>query len=62
MPGTERPISTAAEVHEFVREHGCPVIVKAAFGGGGRGMRKIERKEEVGNACWLFKVVVLLVD
>ena len=48
MPGTERPISTAAEVHDFVRaEHGCPVIVKAAFGGGGRGMRKIERKEEV---------------
>uniref|UniRef100_A0A183BLK8 Pyruvate carboxylase n=1 Tax=Globodera pallida TaxID=36090 RepID=A0A183BLK8_GLOPA len=37
-------------VKEFVREYGCPVIVKAAYGGGGRGMRKIEKEEEIEDA------------
>ncbi|KAI6242055.1 Pyruvate carboxylase [Aphelenchoides fujianensis] len=50
VPGTDRPVSSAAEVREFVREHGCPIIVKAAFGGGGRGMRKVEREEDVETA------------
>ena len=37
----------AEEVKEFARQYGCPIIIKAAHGGGGRGMRKVEREEEV---------------
>lgn len=47
MPGTPGPVTTAAEVMDFVKQYGCPVIVKAAYGGGGRGMRKIEKEEDV---------------
>ncbi|KAI6242059.1 Pyruvate carboxylase [Aphelenchoides fujianensis] len=50
VPGTDHPVSSATEVREFVQQHGCPIIVKAAFGGGGRGMRKVEREEEVETA------------
>ncbi|KAI6172866.1 Pyruvate carboxylase [Aphelenchoides besseyi] len=49
VPGTDRPVNSADEVREFVREHGCPVMVKAASGGGGKGLRKIEREEDVSD-------------
>merc|ERR1719320_1587658 len=39
IPGTSTPITKLEEAKQFVDEHGCPVIFKAAFGGGGRGMR-----------------------
>lgn len=39
IPGTADPIATLAEAEQFVAEHGVPVIIKAAAGGGGRGMR-----------------------
>lgn len=39
VPGSNGPIKTIDEALEFVREHGFPVIIKAAMGGGGRGMR-----------------------
>ena len=39
IPGTDDPISTKEEAREFVEKYGFPVIFKAAFGGGGRGMR-----------------------
>src|ERR1700761_7323306 len=38
-PGTQDPVSGADEVIEFGREHGYPLAIKAAFGGGGRGVR-----------------------
>ncbi|HLJ98735.1 MAG TPA: biotin carboxylase N-terminal domain-containing protein [Streptosporangiaceae bacterium] len=38
-PGTASPVRDAAEVHEFARAHGLPVAIKAAFGGGGRGLK-----------------------
>src|SRR5271169_4028787 len=39
LPGTENPVSSAAEAQKIAGEIGFPVIVKAAMGGGGRGMR-----------------------
>ena len=47
VPGTETPIKSPEEAKAFCEEHGLPVITKAAYGGGGRGMRVINRMEEV---------------
>ncbi|KXJ29879.1 pyruvate carboxylase, mitochondrial [Exaiptasia diaphana] len=47
VPGTENPIKTAEEAKAFCEEHGLPVITKAAYGGGGRGMRVIWNMDEV---------------
>ncbi|MBW3646636.1 MAG: ATP-grasp domain-containing protein [Actinobacteria bacterium] len=44
-PGTADPVKGVDEVRSFVAEHGLPVAIKAAFGGGGRGL-KIARKDE----------------
>ncbi|KAK7504778.1 hypothetical protein BaRGS_00003806, partial [Batillaria attramentaria] len=47
VPGTPGPVVTADDALEFCKEHGLPVIFKAAFGGGGRGMRVVRHMEEV---------------
>ena len=47
VAGSPGPVSGAEEVLAFAREHGLPVVVKAAFGGGGRGMRVARTLEEV---------------
>jgi pyruvate carboxylase len=41
LPGTENPVSSPAEAQKIAQEIGFPVIVKAAMGGGGRGMRVV---------------------
>ena len=46
-PGTLNPVSGAAEVLAFVDEHGLPVAIKAAFGGGGRGLKVARTREEI---------------
>ncbi len=46
-PGIDRPLRDAAEVEEFAAEHGLPIIIKAAHGGGGRGMKIVRDLAEV---------------
>ena len=46
-PGTTEPLTTADAAIAFVQEHGLPIIVKAAKGGGGKGMRVVEREEDL---------------
>ena len=46
-PGTINPVSGAKEVLDFVKIHGLPVAIKAAFGGGGRGIKVAYKQEEV---------------
>ncbi|HZT31654.1 MAG TPA: pyruvate carboxylase [Bryobacteraceae bacterium] len=43
VPGTEEPLRQAAQAERAAREIGFPLIIKAAFGGGGRGMRVVEK-------------------
>ncbi|MDX6744528.1 acetyl/propionyl/methylcrotonyl-CoA carboxylase subunit alpha [Actinocorallia sp. A-T 12471] len=47
VAGTADPVSGADEVVEFAREHGLPIAIKAAFGGGGRGLKVARTLEEV---------------
>ncbi len=46
-PGTDGPVSSAAEVKEFAAQYGLPVAIKAAFGGGGRGLKVARTAGEI---------------
>ena len=46
-PGTKDPVAGADEVQSFAMEYGLPVAIKAAFGGGGRGMKVAYSAEEI---------------
>jgi acetyl-CoA/propionyl-CoA carboxylase biotin carboxyl carrier protein len=46
-PGTPDPVSGVDEVLEFVEKYGVPVAIKAAFGGGGRGLKIARTREEI---------------
>src|SRR5262245_4695727 len=46
VPGTTEFITSADEVHAFGAEHGYPLAIKAAFGGGGRGMKVVRAPGE----------------
>ncbi len=47
VPGTPDPVKDADEVAAFAEEHGLPVAIKAAFGGGGRGLKIARTMEEI---------------
>jgi acetyl-CoA/propionyl-CoA carboxylase biotin carboxyl carrier protein len=47
VPGTADPVTGADEVIAFAKEHGLPVAIKAAFGGGGRGLKVARNLEEI---------------
>jgi acetyl-CoA/propionyl-CoA carboxylase biotin carboxyl carrier protein len=44
-PGTSEPLQSWEEAHAFAEEHGLPVVIKAAFGGGGRGLKIVTRED-----------------
>ncbi|HEX6469083.1 MAG TPA: biotin carboxylase N-terminal domain-containing protein [Streptosporangiaceae bacterium] len=47
VAGTAEPVAGADEVVAFAREHGLPIAIKAAFGGGGRGLKVARTLEEI---------------
>jgi acetyl-CoA/propionyl-CoA carboxylase biotin carboxyl carrier protein len=50
VPGTLQPVGDSGEVHAFGEEHGYPIAIKAAGGGGGRGLRVARSPDEVATA------------
>jgi acetyl-CoA carboxylase biotin carboxylase subunit len=50
VPGMTTPAASAAEVAAFGRENGFPLLLKAAAGGGGKGMRVVRAESEVAEA------------
>ena len=49
VAGTKDPVENADEVVAFAKEHGLPIAIKAAFGGGGRGLKVARNEEEVAE-------------
>jgi len=49
-PGTKDPLADADEAVAFAEEHGLPIAIKAAFGGGGRGLKVAREMSEVADA------------
>ena len=47
VPGTADPVQNADEVVSFAQQHGLPIAIKAAFGGGGRGLKVARTIEEI---------------
>ena len=47
VPGTPDPVNNAGEVSAFAKEYGLPIAIKAAFGGGGRGLKVARTREEI---------------
>jgi len=50
VPGTTTPITDASEIVAFGEEYGFPIAIKAAYGGGGRGMKVVTRAEDAQGA------------
>ena len=50
IPGTEFPLKDKQEALEWCKENGLPVMMKAAMGGGGRGMRVVRKTEDIEDS------------
>ncbi|MEP6815981.1 MAG: biotin carboxylase N-terminal domain-containing protein, partial [Marmoricola sp.] len=49
VAGTKDPVENAEEVERFADDNGLPIAIKAAFGGGGRGLKVARKREEVAE-------------
>lgn len=47
IPGSNGPVKSLEDVHQFAENHGYPMIIKAALGGGGRGMRIVRTEADL---------------
>ena len=47
VPGTKNPVASTQEVLDFADEFGLPLAIKAAYGGGGRGIKVVRTREEI---------------
>lgn len=50
VPGTADPVADSGEVVDFANQNGLPIAIKAAYGGGGRGLRVVRSLEEIPEA------------
>ncbi|MGA9118732.1 MAG: acetyl-CoA carboxylase biotin carboxylase subunit [Bacteroidota bacterium] len=50
VPGSDAPLQSEQEAVRFVQRHGTPVLIKAAAGGGGKGMRRVDDPREIAGA------------
>lgn len=50
IPGSDDVIHSVEDIYQFGEQHGYPIMIKAALGGGGRGMRIVRTKEEVAES------------
>lgn len=50
VPGTDSPAANAGEVRAFAEKYGVPVAIKAAFGGGGRGLKVAHTMEDIDDS------------
>ena len=50
MAGSDGPVDSAAEARAFAEQHGLPIAIKAAFGGGGRGLKVVRNMDEIEEA------------
>ena len=50
VPGTKEPVKDADEVVAFAEENGLPIAIKAAYGGGGRGLKVVREMSEIRDA------------
>ncbi len=50
VPGTDGPVEKFEDVKSFTDSYGFPIIIKAAFGGGGRGMRVVREQETLKDS------------
>ncbi len=55
VPGTTAPVADAAQARQFAEQHGLPIAIKAAHGGGGRGLRIVR---DLGEVVPLFDAAV----
>ena len=50
VPGTFEPLTALDEIEDFIGEHGFPIVIKAAHGGGGRGLKVVTDRTELAAA------------